>query len=143
MQKLDVELRLWLDGEDVEVASFGFDGSDDGRVVLSAFESQRLWGLILTTHFVVEVTVEKDADEARAARPTYSVVPRSKITDLRVIPTTARQPGFGLGFTVAASFDGIAREFRFPADPEDWYYVEDAERRRIFRSLRDDLYPLT
>lgn len=142
VQKLDVELRVWLTGEAVELAEFGFEGSDDGRVVLSAYESQRLWGLIVTTHFVVEVTVEKDADEARAARPSFVVVPRSKITGLRVIPT-AQHPKYGLGFTVVASFDGIGREVHFPTDLNEWYFVEESERLRVFSSLRDDLHPLT
>lgn len=132
---LDGTMQVWLDGETVEYAAFGWEPGPD-EFADNALESTSLWVWVLTPKFVLKATLPKLFRSVDAGSPVVVIVPREAISDLRFERAAANQPP---GIIIHASYPDLG-ELRIPADPDDWGSPNEDERVAVWRGLRDDLY---
>ncbi|MBW9093123.1 hypothetical protein JNB62_05460 [Microbacterium jejuense] len=137
-EKLHKRMLLWLDGEEVVYAEYGWDNElPDERYAYDITEARSLWVFVLTTRFALSVEIEKAESGTEAARVTrWELVNRSAITSLDAkFPPEVQE---ALGLTLHVKYDGITRDVTIPA----YQPIEPPADRRVplFASLRDDLY---
>lgn len=132
VNRLDAQLQLWLEGEEVVNADFGF-GADSQGILDDAFESEHVWAVILSTRMVVRIDVRKHSGSQLAGTPSLTVVPRSKI---RSLSAEVQPQG---GFVSVAEFEGIDEPVRIPADRFGLARLTPDVQVAIFTSLREDL----